>query len=323
MRRGEGVSRIALALIILTGVREDMAAQARRKEFDLETKIWRIPKGRVKGIHGEFRVPLVDEVIVLLDQLNIRKLGPDEFVFPGQKANQPITGFAILGTLKRIDQRYTVHGFRSTLRTWGYEYEEEDFRQDIVEMALAHLTKAAKASGATSLEVWRAYQHGDALEKRRVLMEKWAKFVTAPKGDYKAPPPALRRDYHRVAASVQPPRQAVVPIDNGYKVREVRSSRECAVPSDPIGHADLTDPEWAAIEPLLSSSRGDERQIINGILWMQRSQRGFGEIPDVYGKRWTTYYKRFTEWRTSGVWRRILGVLDHSSSKSNAIRLPI
>jgi integrase len=177
-RKRKSVSRRTLAFIILTVPRDIMVLPARRKEFDLEKKIWTIPGPRVKGIRDDFRLPLADPAIAILDELNIRNLGPNDFVFPGLKLGSHITNDGILDCLHTIDVRYTVHGFRSSLRTWGSEYKENNFRQDIVEMALAHLTKAAKAAGATSLEVWRAYQRGDALEKRRELMDEWANFVT-------------------------------------------------------------------------------------------------------------------------------------------------
>lgn len=177
-RQRKSVSRKTLAVMILTVPRDIMALPARRKEFDLEKKVWTIPGARVKGIRDDFRQPLSDPVIAILEELNIRNLGPNDIVFPGQKPGSHITNGGILACLQRIDPRYTVHGLRATLRTWGWEYEKKNFRQDIVEMALAHVTKAAKAAGATSLEVWRAYQRGDALEKRRELMDEWANFVT-------------------------------------------------------------------------------------------------------------------------------------------------
>ena len=59
----------------------------------------------------------------------------------------------------------TVHGFRSTFRDWCGE--ATSFPREIAEAALAHV-----AGDATE----RAYRRGDALEKRRTLMEAWAAF---------------------------------------------------------------------------------------------------------------------------------------------------
>jgi integrase len=59
----------------------------------------------------------------------------------------------------------TVHGFRSSFRDWAGE--ATSFPRELAEAALAHV-----AGDATE----RAYRRGDALEKRRALMEAWAAF---------------------------------------------------------------------------------------------------------------------------------------------------
>jgi integrase len=169
------VSCRALAVIILTAVRVGMAAGAQRKEFDLENKVWTIPAERVKGVRAAFCVPLSTAIIVVLDLLNIRALAPDDYVFPNRESGGHLDGGAILSALKALDDRYTVHGLRATFRTWVAECT--DFRPDVAEMALAHLVKAAEIS-KVSLEVWRAYQRGQMLEKRRILMSAWADVVT-------------------------------------------------------------------------------------------------------------------------------------------------
>jgi len=60
----------------------------------------------------------------------------------------------------------TVHGFRSAFRDWAGECT--DFPREVAEAALAHLVGDA---------VERAYRRGDALEKRRKLMDAWAGFL--------------------------------------------------------------------------------------------------------------------------------------------------
>jgi transposase len=73
---------------------------------------------------------------------------------------------------------------------------------------------------------------------------------------------------------------------------------------------ELTDFEWAVIEPLLPrNSRGvprvDDRRVINGILWRFRTGSSWRDVPERYGPR-TTLYNRFTRWRAAGVWDRLL-----------------
>ncbi len=59
----------------------------------------------------------------------------------------------------------TVHGFRSAFRDWAAE--ETDTPREIAEAALAHAVGDATE---------RAYRRGDALAKRRVLMNPWAAY---------------------------------------------------------------------------------------------------------------------------------------------------
>ena len=67
----------------------------------------------------------------------------------------------------RSDRPAVPHGLRSTARDWAAE--RTNFPGDLAEMALAH-----RISNATEA----AYRRGDLLERRRVLMEAWAEFLT-------------------------------------------------------------------------------------------------------------------------------------------------
>ena len=69
--------------------------------------------------------------------------------------------------LRRMDaSAYTVHGFRSSFKTWATE--ETSFPNELSEQALAHVT---------GNQVERAYRRTDVLERRRKLMDAWARFV--------------------------------------------------------------------------------------------------------------------------------------------------
>jgi integrase len=67
---------------------------------------------------------------------------------------------------------YTVHGFRSAFRDWASE--RTNFAREICEAALAHIVKDKTEA---------AYRRGDLFEKRRELMETWAKFVAGTSAD--------------------------------------------------------------------------------------------------------------------------------------------
>jgi len=68
-------------------------------------------------------------------------------------------------------RRLTAHGFRSTFRTWARE--ATSFPSEIAEAALGHVVRD---------KVERAYRRGDALDRRRELMERWAQFLDRPEG---------------------------------------------------------------------------------------------------------------------------------------------
>ena len=57
----------------------------------------------------------------------------------------------------------TVHGFRSAFADWA---AEAGWPADVIESALAHVV---------GNEVARAYRRTDVLERRRALMEAWAR----------------------------------------------------------------------------------------------------------------------------------------------------
>jgi integrase len=65
----------------------------------------------------------------------------------------------------------TVHGFRSSFRDWAGELT--GFPREVAEAALAH---------AVGDQTERAYRRGDALEKRRRLMEAWANYLAKVQG---------------------------------------------------------------------------------------------------------------------------------------------
>ena len=75
---------------------------------------------------------------------------------------------AMLSLLKKQykDIDTTVHGFRSTFRTWASEMTE--YNDSIMEFALAHQLDE-KVEGA--------YNRTELVEKRRPLMQDWADYA--------------------------------------------------------------------------------------------------------------------------------------------------
>jgi transposase len=67
-----------------------------------------------------------------------------------------------------------------------------------------------------------------------------------------------------------------------------------------MGQYDLTDHEWAAIQPHLPNEprgvpRVDDRRVLNGIFWVLRSGAPWADLPVRYGPP-TTIYNRFNRW---------------------------
>jgi len=82
-----------------------------------------------------------------------------------------MSNMAMLMLLRRMGHDdISVHGFRSTFRDWAGECT--NFAREVVEAALAH---------QIGNEVERAYRRGDALEKRRKLMDAWAGYCDRPR----------------------------------------------------------------------------------------------------------------------------------------------
>jgi integrase len=166
LRKREATAALALELCILTAARSGEILGMQWSEVDLDKEVWTVPANRMKA-GREHRVPLSPPAVAILRQLKGLKAG--EFVFPGQARNKPLSSMAMM--LRRMNiQDATVHGFRSSFRDWAGNVS--NFPREVVETALAHVI-GDRAE--------QAYRRGDALEKRRKLMDAWAAYCSAPK----------------------------------------------------------------------------------------------------------------------------------------------
>lgn len=156
-----GIAARALQFTILTAARTSETLGAKWEEIDLEKGVWTVPAERMKAAK-EHRVPLSAPALAILKE--VRSLG-SAYVFPSVDGGQ-LSRAAMHAVLRRMAVDATVHGFRSTFRDWAGE--ETTHPRELVEHALAHLVGSA---------VERAYRRGDALERRRAVMESWAGFI--------------------------------------------------------------------------------------------------------------------------------------------------
>jgi integrase len=164
LRARPAVAALALELAVLTATRTSEVLKAKWAEFDLDAGLWTIPAERMKT-RSEHRVPLSKRALEIVKELSTAR--SSEFVFPGQKPGKPLSNMAMLMLLERMGRRgaITSHGFRSTFSDWVSEVS--NFSAELRESALAH---------AIGNKAEAAYRRGDALEKRRTMMESWAQW---------------------------------------------------------------------------------------------------------------------------------------------------
>ena len=113
----------------------------------------------------QHRVPLAPRAIEILRELAQAGTEPGAYVFIGFRQGRPLSQMAMNMLLRRMNVETTVHGFRSAFRDWCGEHTP--YPREVAEAALAH---------TVGDETERAYRRGDALAKRRELMNAWAEF---------------------------------------------------------------------------------------------------------------------------------------------------
>jgi len=169
-RLGNTTSGLCNRWIILTLVRMSAARAARISEIDGD--VWTVPADRIKGMEGvvsDFRVPLSQPAIEMA--LAAQDFGQD-LLFPGTqpsdpgKAVRPITDAAVEKALRSLKAGGTPHGFRSSFRTWAQDTGQP---WEVSETILGH---------TIGDKVERAYARSDLLDRRRIVMDAWARYVT-------------------------------------------------------------------------------------------------------------------------------------------------
>jgi integrase len=161
----DGMGARALAFAIYTAARSGEVRGATWAEVDLDAKVWTVPRSRTKQ-GRDHRVPLSDAAVRLLNDLP--RVAGSDFIFPSA-AGRALSDMTLSAVCRRLDVPAVPHGFRSTFRDWCGE--RTAFAREVAEAALGH---------AVGNEVEAAYRRGDALEKRRKLMDAWAGFLMKP-----------------------------------------------------------------------------------------------------------------------------------------------
>ncbi len=163
LKRRDGMAARCLEFVILTACRSGEARGARWAEIDLDAGVWTIPAERMKAGKAH-KVPLSDEALALLQGLP--RLADSALIFFAPRGGQ-MSDMTLLAVLRRMAVDAVPHGFRSTFRDWCAE--RTNYPQHVAEMALAH---------TIGDKVEAAYRRGDLMEKRRRLMQEWARLCS-------------------------------------------------------------------------------------------------------------------------------------------------
>ena len=162
-------SKHCLKFLVLTAARSGEARGATWDEIDLEDAAWTIPGSRMKA-GMEHRVPLSDQAI---DELMLAQQLEDGsgLCFPSPlRPGRMLSDMTLTNILRKagLADRATVHGFRTSFKTWTME--QTDTPWAVGEAALAH-----QLGG----NVEQAYARSDLFDRRRTLMQQWADYITA------------------------------------------------------------------------------------------------------------------------------------------------
>jgi transposase len=97
--------------------------------------------------------------------------------------------------------------------------------------------------------------------------------------------------------------------------QEVRSSGDLVPRVAVTRRYDLTDAQWAVLEPLLPRpnklgrpSKWSRRQLVDGVRWRIRVGAPWRDVPECYG-HWRSVYGLYRQWQRDGTWARILTAL--------------
>lgn len=172
LRRKPSYGRLALELLILTGVRSQEVRLATWDEFDLDARLWTVPAAHMKRNKAHM-VPLSDAALAVLAKAAALKLDGTNQVFPGVDG-KPMSDMTLLKVLRDMSEPYHVHGFRSGLTDWA---ANEGYPDAVVEAALAHKTPdAVQAAYRRTTYLGTPGQPGQRVK----LMADWGRYCTNP-----------------------------------------------------------------------------------------------------------------------------------------------
>lgn len=165
---GSMIVKLAMRLLILTGVRPGELRQAEWCEIDFDNRLWEVPKERMK-MRRPHCVPLSEQALNILEQLK-PMTGHYQYIFPGRiHHSKPMSEMAMNVLIRRIGYagRVTGHGFRHTMSTILHE---QGYNTAWIETQLAHVDKNS---------IRGTYNHAQYLDGRREMLQWYADYMDA------------------------------------------------------------------------------------------------------------------------------------------------
>jgi integrase len=176
LRYDLGTSARCVETAILTVARSQEIRLMEWSELDSDAKTWRVPAHKMK-MKKEHLVPLSDQAIAIIQSMP--RVG--RYVFPSDQADEhaPFYPNALTECIKRAGFKATMHGMRTSFRTWSDDSVEHNFRREVLEHCLAHIEGD---------EAEKSYWTGEMIERRRIVLQAWADYVkpTKPKTENKS-----------------------------------------------------------------------------------------------------------------------------------------
>jgi integrase len=134
------------------------------KHLDAAKRNWHVPETKKSK---PLTVPLSDQAWAIIQEMKALQVNPspEAKVFPRSKRQ---LGFALARA--GMAGKQTVHGCRALFYTWAKNIDDdgEPLKRDLISAALCHKSET---------EMDEVYNRGTYLEKRRLLMQRWADYL--------------------------------------------------------------------------------------------------------------------------------------------------
>ena len=163
-------ARLAFEFLVLTAARWGEVRWAEWEEIDRDGRLWTVP-ARWAKTNRRHRVPLCGRALEVLEAAQALGEGANPLVFT-HGGGRPLHDSQLRRLLRELGVAAVPHGFRSSFRDWAGE--ETDHSREVIEAVLAHVVRN---------RVEAAYARSDLFERRRVLMDDWARYLAQGTGE--------------------------------------------------------------------------------------------------------------------------------------------